>query len=1461
MSEETRFLEKFNKFKPSSDIGQLLKHAKVLNIDKTGDRARSVTVWFPAPVQKSIIYKIEEGLKKAYNLNGLMILTKYPKETFYEGYIHEVIRETERVGAVAKGFFSNYRLQVEDNTIKIYIPFGNGGLSLLDRAKTTQTIEGIIRSEFGLDYKVVLDKDNKFEVVFEQFEVEQTTELKAIYEKSDFQARSLPQNAQKQEPKPVLQLVNTLIDGDEETPDLGENERFSGCMKFDISNKELVYGKEFEIAGNTHIANIGEEKSVIALGEVFGTDISENRKGTRLIVSFAITDGNSSINVRKMLDINDEQAQNLKNVIKDGIVVAIKGKTSLNDDATDRILSFESIYIISKIKRTDAYEGDKRVELHLHTTMSAMDALIAPDVAVKTAHAWGWKAIAITDHGNVQAFPEAMLAAEKLGMKVIYGMEAYFVDDTARAFFGEGDQPLDGNFVVFDIETTGLSPSSCKITEIGAVKISGGKVIDRFETFVDPEMPIPKNITDLTGITDEMVKGAPKDFEAVKAFLDFADGSILIAHNATFDISFIRKVADDNRIPFTNAYLDTVALSRYVNPDLKNHKLDTIADYYRLGEFNHHRASDDAYMLANIFFCMVDKLKEEGIHSISEMNAAMSDTADPLKLPTYHMIILVKNQAGLKNLYKLVSRSYLDYYRRFPRIPKTVLEAHREGLIIGSACESGELYSAIVENKSFGELLKIVDFYDYLEIQPLSNNMFLVNEGRVESVEALKNINRQIIKLAERKGKPVVATCDAHFLDKSDEICRKILLAGMKYQDADRDIGLYLRTTEEMLKEFSYLGTEKAKEVVIKNTNLIADMVEDIRPIPKGTYTPSLQGAEEDLQEMCWKRAKEIYGEELPSIVKERLQRELDSIIKHGFAVLYVIASKLVKFSEENGYLVGSRGSVGSSFVATMAGISEVNPLPPHYYCKKCKYSDFNVDGKIGSGFDLEDKECPVCGTMLTGDGHDIPFETFLGFYGDKSPDIDLNFSGDVQAKVHKYTEDLFGAEKVFRAGTIGTLADKTAFGFVSKYVEDKGKNLNKAELNRLVQKCVGVKRTTGQHPGGIIVVPKEYEIYDFTPVQHPADDAGSGVITTHFAFSYLHDTILKLDELGHDIPTKYKMLETYTNTSVLDVPMNDRKIYELFLSPSPLGITKEDIDCEVGTFGLPEFGTKFVRQMIVDAKPKNFSDLLQVSGLSHGTDVWLGNADELIKSGVCDISNVIGTRDSIMLTLIKYGLEKSLAFTIMESVRKGKGLKPEWEKAMLENNVPQWYIDSCKKIKYMFPKAHAAAYVMSAIRLGWYKIYYPLEFYAAFFTVAPGGFDAEIVMKGRGAVKAKIDEIKQKIMDKTATPKDTELEPTLQLVNESMARGVKYLPVDLYRSDASAFIPENGGIRIPFNTLPGLGDTAAKNIVSVRDSEGTIFSKEELRQKAKLTKAVMEILEANHVLDGMNETNQITLF
>ena len=1473
-------LEIFNRYIPDNASARLLLSADAegisLRVDKE-QRMIEVSAPFPRTIPRKELYRIEEEIRKAYDLNSVRICPIYAANLFDISQIPDLLMETNRRGIVAKGFFDRCEYRLSAGVLDIEIPFTNAGINLIESAETPKLMEKLVFDTYGVAIKVKLQTLKGFDpndfIAPLQSRIQEMSRDAA---RAEVQYRQEAQRApeafatEAEEEQEMLPRAASIY-GEVPIPEYGEGTCRIGTSVFDISEPEYVYGEPFEIRPLPIGAIDKPQKNLTIIGEVFDVVREESRGGDRFDVSFAIFDGNASIEHRSYsLDI--DQATELCDMLHNGDAVAMRGyaKHVTRKGKTDPDFTFyyTDIAKISKIKRKDTAEK-KRVELHLHTLMSTMDALIPPDAAVKTALKWGMPAVAITDHGNVQAFPDAMLTVEKAAkgtdFKVIYGMEAYFVNNTAGAIAGKYNPDLHAECVVFDIETTGLSVQNCKITEIGAVKIKNGEVLGRFNTFVDPEVPIPADIVELTGITDEMVKGAPKYPEALKAFFDFIGNDptketqpLLIAHNANFDIGFIRHFAKEAGLPFENPYLDTLALSRYINPDLNKHTLDAIANAYNLGDFNHHRACDDAEMLAHIFFRMIDIMEKSDLRDWRMLQQEMAEKTDPLKLKPYHQIILVKNKAGLKNLYKLISMSYLDYYRRFPRIPKTVLEKHREGLIIGSACEAGELFRAILENRPESEIEEIVNFYDYLEIQPICNNRFLIAEGTVADDEGLRNLNRRIVELGEKYGKPVCATCDAHFLNEEDELYRKILLAGMKFKDFDRDVGIYLRTTDEMLEEFSYLGEEKAYEVVVTNTNLIADMIEPVRPIPEGNYTPEMEGAEQELQDMCWERAKRMYGDPLPELVSKRLARELDSIVKNGFSVLYLIAQRLVKYSEDQGYLVGSRGSVGSSFAATMAGISEVNPLPPHYYCPKCQNNEFFTDGSVGSGFDLPDKMCPKCGTKYMADGHDIMFETFLGFYGDKSPDIDLNFSGDVQGRVHKYTEELFGEGHVFRAGTLGTLADKTAYGYVAKFVEEKGISLPRAEMNRLVQNCVGVKRTTGQHPGGIIVVPSQYDVYDFTPVQHPADDPNSDIITTHFAFSYLHDTILKLDELGHDIPTKYKYLERFTDTSVLDVPMNDRSAYELFESTRPLGIAPEDIEgCTIGTYGLPELGTPFIQQVLIDAKPRNFADLLQISGLTHGTNVWLGNAQDLIKEGTCDISRVIGTRDGIMLDMIRYGLENATAFKIMEAVRKGKGLTPEWEADMRAHNVPEWYITSCKKIKYLFPKAHAAAYVMSAIRLAWYKVHQPVAFYCTMFTVAPNGFDAQVVIKGKQNVIAHMRDIQKR--GKEASQKEQSSVPVLQLIVEAMARGVKFLPVDLQKSHAFIFQPENGAIRMPFSSLPGLGENAAQNIIKAREEE-PFFSVEDLQIRAKISKTVIEMLRANGVLDNISETDQMTM-
>ncbi|MBO5355974.1 MAG: PolC-type DNA polymerase III [Clostridia bacterium] len=1465
-------LQIFEKYQPSERNAAWMLTATDIRLRADKERRMiEVSAAFPALIEKRTLYAVEAEIEKAYQLSHVRILPRYPAELFDQRYISELLEETQRIGIVARGFFNSYKANLTTDKLIIEMPYVDESLLLIEAGKTPEVIEGIIRSEFGLSYKVELCYSPELAASYSFADTEaELAEWDAKLKQSSndydkrIRERSIgPSESAMNASAPEISNANRTMSLLGEIGDavIEDGVCRIGTRKFDISSPNFVFGAPFEIKP-IPLARVDRQmRNVVIIGEVFGFTQDTNRAGDKINVNFGLTDGNTSIMVKKF-SLDPEDAKELSASVRDGAAIALKGyaKHDTHKDVVDVDVTFyySDIAVVQKVDRVDNAPV-KRVELHLHTTMSNMDALIPPDKVVAMAKKWGHPAVAITDHGNVQGYQDAMLASEKLEQKVIYGMEAYFVNDTASALSGEYKGSFDDEFVVFDIETTGLSNQSCGITEIGAVKVKNGEVLEHYNTFVNPEMPIPLDIMELTGITDDMVEDARVIGDVLPEFFAFVGDRLLIAHNADFDMGFIRVAAKRCGMDYDHhPYLDTVALSRHLNPELKSHKLNKLAEYFKLGDFNHHRASDDAEMLAMIYFCMQEKMQKMEIRNFKQLQDEMSASADPLRLPTYHQIILVKNKVGLKNLYKLVSYGYLNYFRKVPRIPKTVLEKHREGLIIGSACEAGELITAMLDNKPQGEIEEIAKFYDYLEIQPISNNRFMIDKGLIADEEGLRNLNRRVVALGEKLGIPVVATCDAHFMNDEDEIFRKILVS-VKFKNEDKDSHLYYRTTDEMLEEFAYLGEDKAYEVVVTNTNAINDQIDsDIRPFPKGTFTPNMEGAEEDLQRICYERAKSMYGDPLPEIVAKRLDKELTSIIKNGFAVLYMIAQKLVGYSESQGYLVGSRGSVGSSVVASMAGISEVNPLPPHYWCPQCRHSEFDVPKGIGSGFDLPDKNCPVCGTKMNNDGHDIPFETFLGFYGDKSPDIDLNFSGEVQGRVHKYTEELFGAENVFRAGTIGGIADKTAFGFVLKYLEEKGLSIPRAEMNRLAANCVGVKRSTGQHPGGIVVVPKEYEIYDFCPVQHPADDPNSDIITTHFTFEYLHDTLLKLDELGHDIPTKYKWIERFSDTSVMDVPMNAREVYDLFLSTKPLGISPEDIDAQLGTYGLPEFGTNFVMKMVEEAKPRSFADLLQISGLSHGTDVWTGNAQDLIKEGICDISHVIGCRDNIMNDLIRYGLENAHAFKIMESVRKGKGLTPEWEAEMREHNVPEWYIGSCKKIKYMFPKAHAAAYVMSAIRLGWYKVHMPIAFYCAMFTVAPGGFDAEIVMGGKSKVVATIKDIEKR--GKEASPKEQASVPTLKLINECMARRIRFLPVDLEKSDSRAFLPENGSIRMPFSALAGVGENAAENIIKARDEE-PFFSIEDLQIRASLNKSVIETLRHAGVLDHVNETDQLSMF
>lgn len=1211
-----------------------------------------------------------------------------------------------------------------------------------------------------------------------------------------------------------------------------------------------------------------EGEKVVIQGEIFNIEEREI-KGDRYIVSFDITDGSDSTTVKFFTDKSAYDCDGgIKSALK-GAYVKVKGEVQYDKYAKEIVIMSRNIVKADRPPARMDTSEEKRVELHLHTTMSTMDAVTGMKEYVKRAAKWGHKAIAVTDHGVVQAYPEAMDAAEANNIKVIYGVEAYLIDDLGEVVTNPKGQSFDDEYVVFDIETTGLNKEKCKIIEIGAVKIRNREIVDRYSTFIDPGEKLSDEIVDLTNITDDMLEGQRPIETVLPEFLDFVGDDVLVAHNASFDTGFVRIKAEELGIEYRkNTILDTLELSRTLLKELKKHKLDVVAKHLGVSLEGHHRAVNDAEATAEIFLKLVDMLEENGVKNVDDINIYSSRTVNYSKLKSYHTIILVKNLKGLRNLYELISMSHLEFYHKQPRIPKTRLMQHRDGLIVGSACEAGELYRALLDMKPKEQIENIVGFYDYLEIQPVGNNMFMIDSDRVpavNSVDDIKNFNRKIVQLGEEYNKPVVATCDCHFIDPEDSVYRKILMYAKGFEDAENQPPLYFRTTEEMLREFYYLGEEKAREIVITNTNLIADEIENIKPVPDGTFPPKIEGAEEQIQQIAMDKAHSIYGDPLPPIVEQRLDKELKSIIKNGFSVMYIIAQKLVWKSNDDGYLVGSRGSVGSSFVANMTGITEVNALPPHYVCPNCKYSDFESEEvhKVfmqgGSGVDMPDKACPKCGTMMKKDGHDIPFETFLGFDGDKEPDIDLNFSGEYQQRAHAYTEELFGKGHVFKAGTIGTLADKTAFGYVKRYVEDHGLNLHRAEMDRLVQGCTGVKRTTGQHPGGLMIVPKDKDIYEFCPIQHPADDVNSTIITTHFDYHSISGRILKLDLLGHDDPTFIRMLYDITGFNPQLVPLDDKQTMSLFQSPEALGLKPEQINCPTGTLGVPEFGTRFVRNMLIETKPETFSDLLRISGLSHGTNVWVGNARELIADGVITLKETISTRDSIMSYLITKGLENKKAFKIMEKVRKGKGLADEDIEYMKEHDVPQWYIDSCLKIKYMFPKAHAAAYVMMAYRIAYFKINYPEAYYATYFTVrAAEDFDYSSMCRGEEVAKAALREIEDKGND--ATAKELNKATVLELVIEFYERGFKFLPIDIYKSDARKFAVSADGLIPPLNSLQGLGLNVAQSIVDGR-KDGEFKTIEEFKSRTAAGSSIVELLKENGVLKGIPESDQMSLF
>lgn len=1420
----------------SGEVADVMSDGVIETLD--ADRpARTVTAYlkYKNQVTADTVLKAQAEIKSALGLSSVLLKLSFENTGFDISFCGEIVDSLKTEMPAINGFFDGAEYALEGDTLTINLKFG-GHEILLENGFEAAFLSKV-RSRFGVNLKL--------EFAGQLADVDEPVPVSEPVKKSA--------------PKALKSEVRT------DKPEDG--------LPIYLDSARPVWGKAIKDRPTEMRSVTPDDGRIVVWGEIYKSEITPTKRGGKSWVRIAFTDYTSSLMIK--MCIEDAFLPKISGLTK-GNCILVNGNYDFDSWEKEYIINARDISIVDKYKSIDEAE-EKRVELHCHTNMSAMDGVSPAGQLIRRAYEWGHKAIAITDHGVVQAFPDAMKelkAIRKEGgeFKVIYGVESYFINDLVPAVKGDRDIPIDGDYVIFDVETTGFSPIKDRLTEIGAVKFSGGKAGEKFDTFVNPHMPIPSKVVELTGITDEMVKTAPDESEAVKAFLDFCGDAVLVAHNASFDISFISAACKRCGYEFEPTYIDTVVMARALLPDIKNHKLDTVAEALKLGDFNHHRACDDAYILSEIFRCLLEKVADNNpVKTVMELNTALAG-GDYLKLPRYHQIILVKNATGLKNLYKLVSMAHLKYFcrqtgTRSARRPCTLrseLEKLREGLIIGSACEQGELYKAVMAGKPWAELLQIASFYDYLEIQPLGNNEFMVRNGIVESERQIMEFNRTILKIGDKLGKPVVATGDVHFLDEKAEVVRRILMAGQGFSDADNQAPLYLKQTNQMLEEFAYLGKDRAYEVVVTNPNKIADMVDPtVQPVPDGNFPPSIEGSDDILSDTSYAKAREIYGDPLPEIIEKRLEKELGSIIKHGFSVMYVTAQKLVADSEAHGYLVGSRGSVGSSFVATMAGISEVNPMAPHYVCPKCCHSEFFTHGEYGSGFDLPPKNCPECGEEMNRDGHDIPFETFLGFDGDKVPDIDLNFSGEYQSSAHKYTETLFGSENVFKAGTIATVADKTAYGYVKKYAEERGIVMNKAETERLASAidAAAVKRTTGQHPGGMVVVPRSHEVYDFCPIQHPADDVDSDTVTTHFDFHSIHDTILKLDILGHDVPTIYKYLEEYTGIPVMKVSMSDPEVMSLFGSTEALGVSPEDIDSKTGTFSLPEVGTKFVREMLIDTKPKNFSDLLQVSGLSHGTDVYLGNAKDLIDQGVCTISEVIGTRDNIMTYLLHKGVPDKMSFKIMEIVRKGNATKlltDEHKQTMKEHGVPDWYIDSCMKIKYMFPKAHAAAYMISTLRLGWYKVHYPVEYYAAYFTVRGEDIDGMLLMKGRDALKAKMHEINMKGRDATAKEKATVAK--FEILNEMLARGIEILPIDLKKSHARKYLVEDGKIRLPFSSLSGVGENAAEALQEAVE-KGDFISKEELRLASGVSKTVIDTLSEAGALDFLPDTNQMSLF
>lgn len=1413
------------------------------------------------------LYDIEDFEKRAckeYELNSFKIDYKYIgnyNEITLKN-IQNIILIITKKYEYTKKIFENCKINIDNEAKIIEIVLAKKFADFLAIKKIDKYINKCIDIEYGSGYTVVI-KDAPNIVNNDENNI-------AVIKLDDLVSRK---SNEQQATSPAVvssQVKNTSENKFPIRQKLTPEEKEERKLAKMPQPENVIYGINITTTEKIKVEDINTNYERVCFdGEIFKVDSRELKSG-KILLTLDVTDYTSTIACKLFLD--KEKYEEVEKKLTKGAFITVQGRPQFDTYAKELGIMVNNINTAQAPEKETRMDNaqEKRVELHLHTQMSAMDGVSAASDIIAQAVKWGQKAIAITDHGVAQSFPDAIhyitgkfgkLVKKEKGypttqeivdaapIKVIYGVEGYLTQDV------EPFEEIPDTYCVFDLETTGFNPKLEKITEIAVCKVRNGEIIDEFSTFVNPEKSIPKNVQELTHITDDMVKDAPTIEEILPKFLEFTKDTILVAHNAKFDISFISHFAKELKLEFKPKVMDTLVIARELYTSVENHKLGTLAEFLGITLEGAHRAINDTRATAKVFLRMLKDAKKKGINELGYMYSEIEE--DSKKLPYYHIIILAKNYVGLKNLYRLISYSHVTYFNKRPRIPRSLLNRYKEGLIIGSACERGELYQSIFENQDEEKIENIAKYYDYLEIQPLGNNQFYIDQGKLKSQEDLININKKIVELGEKLNIPVVGTCDVHFLNPEDEIYRRIIMAGQGFSDADKQAPLYLRTTEEMLKEFEYLSPEKAYEIVVTNTNKVADLCDRISPISDEKCPPHIDGCEDTIKDIAMTRAHELYGENLPEIVSERLEKELDSIIKNGFSVMYIIAQKLVWKSNEDGYLVGSRGSVGSSFVANMTGITEVNSLKPHYRCPNCKYSEF-LDYGVKNGFDLPDKDCPKCGHRLDKDGMDIPFETFLGFNGDKEPDIDLNFSGEYQAKAHRYTEVIFGKGTTFKAGTIGTIADKTAYGFVLKYLEERNKTMLSPEINRIAQGCTGIKRTSGQHPGGIIVVPKGREIYEFCPVQHPADDPHSDIVTTHFDYHSIDKNLLKLDILGHDDPTVIRMLQDITGIDPKKIPLDDKETMSIFSSTEALKVTKEQINSEVGTFGIPEFGTKFVRGMLVDTKPTTFEELIRISGLSHGTDVWLNNAQTLIEEGTCTLSDAICTRDDIMIYLIDKGLPPNPSFKIMESVRKGKGLSEEQEALMREHDVPDWYIDSCKKIKYMFPKAHAAAYVTMAFRIAWFKVHIPKAYYAAFFSIRADDFDSDFMLRGKDVVKSKMKEIDN--LGNSAGNKEKNMYPILEIVLEMYERNIEFLPVDIYKSDATKFLVEKDGIRPPLSSLTGFGEVDANKLVEARKEE-KFTSIEQMAGKARIGKVAVETLQKAGCLNGMPRSEQLDMF